>query len=191
MSSWVHQFYFMSMVPVSWFFGAKAFLILHVICFGSWPLASICHFLHHILFTSLYFSLYVFDLLQILCYLLLRAISPLAYCFTDGQVPYTMRSIFLFHFSLILCSIPCTHKFLHVLSSFSPLLNFIQSLIKQWKPIRFPQLYCLHISSHCVCLPFLAPLVLFLSPFLAEVPFFILHSLAVQCQFIFYSKLLK
>lgn len=64
--------------------------------------------------------------------------------------------------------------------------SFLQS---NGNPSHFSPVLLL-ISSHCICLPLLAALSLFLSPFLVEVSF-ILHSLAIQCQFTFHSKPLK
>lgn len=114
--------------------------------------------------------------------------SHLLFCRWVVWVPYVVISIFLFHFRLHTHP-PHTHtrKFLHVLSLFSPIYNFIVSY-KPMKTHRIPQLFCLLISTHYVCLlAFDCSIVCILT----KAPFFILHILAVQCKFAYHSKSLK
>lgn len=158
--------------------------------FGSWPLASICHlFFNHILFSFLYLSFCGFDLLQIL-FPSFWELFPLPPTVLQMSCLGSLCSDIYFPLSLSSShSPPPTHtrKFLHVLSLFSPIYNFIVSY-KPMKTHRIPQLFCLLISTHYVCLlAFDCSIVCILT----KAPFFILHILAVQCKFAYHSKSLK
>lgn len=139
MTSWVHLFllyeYFPSLmilcIKLPWFYILFLFMSLTFSLYLSFCLPHS--------FAFLYLSFCVFDLLQILLLPSLWELFHLLPIIFQMDRFHIQWGLF-FSFTLFFLhapSQPYTCKFFHVLSSFSPLCNCTQFLIKQWEPITF------------------------------------------------------